>query len=119
MDSPEKEVDPLTISAFRKYIRERKRSKDKIVMLYPLDKLKLLSSNRKYKTHAVDPRSFVDADGYWNVYPIAIDRHHVYIVCHWCQEIHTHGNTNDTYDGHRVAHCKTINPGYIIQNFVD
>ena len=67
----------MTISAFRKYVREWKRTKDPVVILHSLDKLELLPPDRKCKILAVDPRSFVDAEGFWNVYPIAIDQHHV------------------------------------------
>lgn len=109
----------MTISAFRKYVREWKHTKDPVVMLHSLDKLKLLPPDRKHKILAVDPRSFVDAEGYWNVFPIAIDQHHVYIVCPWCREVHTHGNHNGEYEGHRASHCAKPgedrkHPGYVI-----
>jgi hypothetical protein len=112
----------LTISAFRKYVREWKRTKDPVVILHSLDKLELLPPDRKRKILAVDPRSFVDAEGFWNVYPIAIDQHHVYMVCPWCGEVHTHGNNNGDYEGHRVAHCfkegeDHKHSGYVIQKF--
>ncbi len=114
----------MTISAFRKYVREWKHTKDPVVMLHSLDKLELLPPDRRNKTLAIDPRSFVDAEGYWNVYPIAIDRHHVYIVCPWCREIHNHGNDNGDYEGHRVSHCSEEcedhdHSGYVILNFED
>lgn len=54
----------MTISAFRKYVREWKHTKDPVVMLHSLDKLELLPPDRKRKILAVDPRSFVDAEGF-------------------------------------------------------
>lgn len=111
----------MTIIEFKKYVREWKHSKDPIEMLVPLEKLELLPPEKKWKTHAVDFRTFVDAEGFWNVYPIAVDRHHVYIICPWFREVHTHGNDNGNYEGHRAAHCKSCerhkHPGYVIQNF--
>lgn len=112
----------MTISAFRKYVREWKRTKDPVVILHSLDKLELLPPDRKRKILAVDPHSFVDAEGFWNVYPIAIDQHYVYMVCPWCGEVHTHGNNNGDYEGHRVAHCfkegeDHKHSGYVIQKF--
>ena len=37
----------MTISAFRKYVREWKHTKDPVVMLHSLDKLELLPPDRK------------------------------------------------------------------------
>lgn len=107
----------MTITQFKKYIRKWQHSKDPIEILYPLDKLELLPPEKKWKTHAIDPRSFME-DGFCQVYPIAIDRHQVYIVCPWCREIHVHGNDHGRYNGHRSPHCKNYvprNPGYVIR----
>ena len=51
-----------------------------------------------------DSRSYL-LDGMWHVPPVAVDNIHVYVVCPFCGLIHTHGNTDDGYTGHRVAHC--------------
>mgnify|MGYP003303117638 CR=1 FL=1 len=63
----------MNISEFRQYARKWGKGKDPIKLLFPLDRLELLPANKKRKTHAVDHRSFMDSDGYWNIYPIAID----------------------------------------------
>lgn len=109
----------MTISEFRKYVRQWKHSKYPIEMLFPLERLELIPPEKFRKSLAVDPRSFVDSEGYWNVFPIAIDCYHVYIVCPWCREVHGHGNDNGNYEGHRAAHCKKYehhkHPGYVIR----
>ena len=99
------------------FLRDAKDKHDPIKILYPVDQLELLPADRKRKTYAVDSRSFVE-DGFWQVYPIGIDRYHVYIVCPWCKSIHIHGNDNGHYAGHRVEHCgdryKEHRNGYVI-----
>jgi hypothetical protein len=65
-----------------------------------------------------DKRSFVDNDGYWNVYPIAFNPAQVYVVCPHCGEIHMHGRGQEPefkYEGHRVTQCIVPNNnGYVI-----
>ena len=63
-------------------------------------------------------RSFLDGDGYWNVYPIGFNSAHVFVVCPHCGEIHLHGRGQEPeykYEGHRASQCLTgSNNGYII-----
>ena len=65
-----------------------------------------------------DNRSFLNGDGYWQVYPIGFNESQVYIVCPHCGEIHLHGRgekPNYQYEGHRTSHCiEHKNNGYII-----
>jgi len=65
-----------------------------------------------------DNRSFLNNDGYWQVYPIGFSESQVYIVCPHCGEIHLHGlgeKPNYRYEGHKVSHCNEHkNKGYII-----
>lgn len=96
------------------YKKSLKRKWNPITPLYPLERLELLPADKTRKTHAVDSRSFM-RDGFWQVYPVGVDQHHVYIVCPHCGEIHLHGHTVDGYEGHRVSHCKSgDNNGYWI-----
>ena len=99
------------------YIRETKKRYSPMKIIYPVEQLQLFPVDKKRKTHAVDCRSF-EKGGIWYVYPIGIDRHHVYIVCPWCKQIHVHGNVNGEFEGHRVEHCKDRNTanrnGYFI-----
>lgn len=98
----------MTVGKFKKTVREWKRTKDPVKMLVPLDSLELLPADKTRKTHAIDRRSFVDGEGYWNVYPIALDRYCVYIVCPHCHEIHVHGNDKGNYEGPRCPHCFSV-----------
>lgn len=50
----------------------------------------------------------------WVVYPIALTKVHVYVVCPFCGRVHKHGVVGDNYSGNRVAHCKEINGQYYI-----
>lgn len=95
----------MNISEFMQYAKKHGQGKEPVKLLLPLNQLELLPADKKRKTHAVDHRSFVDAEGYWNIYPIAIDNHHVYIVCPYCQKVHIHGNSKGQYEGPRCPHC--------------
>jgi len=65
-----------------------------------------------------DKRSFLDREGYWNVYPVAFNSAQVFIVCPHCGEIHMHGRGQEPefkYQGHRASQCLVCNnSGYII-----
>ena len=65
-----------------------------------------------------DTRSFLDDEGYWNVYPIGFNSAQVYVVCPYCGEIHIHGRGQEPeykYQGHRASQCLAgNNNGYII-----
>jgi len=62
--------------------------------------------NNKQIKLVKDNRSFISAEGYWQVYPVGFDYGHcVYIVCPHCGEIHIHG----AQPGHRLSHCNGIN----------
>lgn len=100
----------MNISEFKQYAKKWSKGKDPVKLLFPLEQLELLPADKKRKIFAVDHRSFVDAEGYWNVYPIAIDNYHVYIVCPWCQKVHIHGNDRGCYEGHRASHCWNDDP---------
>jgi predicted RNA-binding Zn-ribbon protein involved in translation (DUF1610 family) len=52
--------------------------------------------------------------GLWKVYPLAVDRHHVYIACPHCGKVHIHGANKDGYAGVRVPHCVYSKPNYEI-----
>ena len=106
----------MTIGEFRQYVKKWGKGQDPVKPLFPLDRLELLPAERKRKTHAVDHRSFIDSDGYWNIYPIAIDSFYVYIVCPYCQQIHIHGNDKGHYEGPRCSHCFTQAKNYKIVN---
>lgn len=84
--------------------------------LYPLQNLELLPGNKRIKRQVIDPRSF-KVDGRWQVYPIAVTRKQVYIVCPWCKGIHVHGGSADDCAGGRTSHCDVKpyeNDGYDI-----
>jgi hypothetical protein len=65
-----------------------------------------------------DKRSFLDREGYWNVYPIAFNSAQVFVVCPHCGEIHLHGRGQEPdymYQGHRASQCLAgNNNGYVI-----
>ena len=65
-----------------------------------------------------DKRSYLDDEGYWNVYPIAYNSTQVFVVCPQCGEIHMHGRGQAPefrYEGHRASQCPGCNNnGYII-----
>jgi len=65
-----------------------------------------------------DTRSFLDREGYWNVYPIAFNSVQVFVVCPHCGEIHLHGRGQEPkyqYQGHRASQCLAgNNNGYVI-----
>lgn len=98
----------MNISEFRQYAKRWSKGKDPVKLLFPLDQLELLPADKKRKIFAVDHRSFVDSEGRWNIYPIAIDNHHVYIVCPLCRKVHIHGNDRGCYEGPRCPHCFPI-----------
>ena len=69
--------------------------------------------NHKLIRLVKDSRSFVGDNGYWYVYPIAVDDLHSFMVCPYCGKVHVHGYSDDT--GHRVAHCAdNDNRGYFL-----
>lgn len=74
-------------------------------------------SNRSIRL-CKDNRSFLDSDGFWNVFPIAFNDAQVYVVCPHCGEIHLHGRGEKPeykYEWHRACQCLTCNNnGYII-----
>ena len=65
-----------------------------------------------------DTRSFLDGEGYWNVYPIGFNSAQVFVVCPHCGEIHMHGRVRELeyqYEGHRASQCLTgNNNGYVL-----
>ena len=65
-----------------------------------------------------DRRSFLDNEGFWNVYPVAFNSAQVFVVCPHCGEIHMHGRGQEPeyrYQGHRATQCVSPNnKGYII-----
>jgi len=81
-----------------------------------------LNSLETYKSKRIilvrDNQSFIDADGYWHVYPIGFNKSQVYVVCPHCGKIHLHGRGEGPdyeYEGHRARHCSdNDNNGYII-----
>lgn len=56
-----------------------------------------------------DLRSYQE-NGIWQIYPIAVSKHQVHIVCPYCGEIHSHGKA----DGTRIPHCHDNKPDYNI-----
>ncbi len=54
----------------------------------------------KRKVLVKDKRSH-QKDGVWCIYPIAVSKHQVHIVCPYCGEVHSHGRAGGT----RVPHC--------------
>ena len=70
-----------------------------------------------------DRRSFIDGEGYWNVYPFGFSSAQVFVVCPHCGEIHIHGRGQEPeflYEGHRVPQCLAHNNnGYIIKRGSD
>jgi len=66
-----------------------------------------------------DKRSFLDSEGYWNVYPIGFNSTQVFVACPHCGEIHLHGRGREPeyqYQGHRASQCLNRNSnGYIIK----
>ena len=65
-----------------------------------------------------DTRSFLDGEGYWNVYPIGFNSSQVFVACPHCGEIHIHSRGQKPeykYEGHRASQClNRNNSGYII-----
>lgn len=58
-----------------------------------------------------DKRTRLNKEGLYEVYPLAIDDKHVYVVCPYCCDIHIHGRFEDsdgTY-GSRSPHCRSKN----------
>jgi len=48
--------------------------------------------NSPYFRLAKDKRSFQDEEGLWHVFPIAVSKSRVFIVCPLCECVHVHGN---------------------------
>lgn len=74
-------------------------------------------ANRRQRI-AADSRTTTGADGVPCVVPFYVSASGVFIVCPYCGEIHTHGNGESGYTGHRTAHCMSADSaaGYIIRN---
>jgi len=74
--------------------------------------------NNKRINLVKDNRSFINNDGYWQVFPIGFNESQVYIVCPHCGEVHLHGRGKKPdyhYEGHRAPHCvDNKNNGYVI-----
>ena len=76
------------------------------------------SPNNKSIRLCQDKRSFLDNEGFWNMYPIAFNHAQVCVVCPHCGEIHLHGRGQKPdykYEGHRACQCINCNNnGYVI-----
>ena len=87
-----------------------------VVDISSLEEYRSLSN--KSKRLCKDNRSFVDGEGFWNVYPVAFNKEQVYVVCPHCGEIHLHGRGEQPdykYEGHRACQCLNFsNNGYVI-----
>lgn len=58
-----------------------------------------------------DKRTRLNKNGVYEVYPLAVDNKHVYVVCPYCYDIHIHGRVEEadgTY-GSRSPHCRSKN----------
>lgn len=95
----------MRFSEFNRLLKQKNRREEQIKLLFPLVKLYVFHpSNNKLIKLLEDPRS-VEFDGKWHIQPIALSDKHVYIVCPYCHEIHSHGNAGGLYEGVRVPHC--------------
>lgn len=104
----------MRLSYFKKRIKDR--YSPPVEVLIDLDSLeKYHPDNNKLIVLVRDSRSY-QKDGYWHIYPIALSRSQVYIVCPYCGEIHAHGNDKGGYEGFRVPHCHPREHDYCIDN---
>ena len=87
---------------------------------------KTFNDNEIYKGF-FDKRSWLDPEGEWHVFPIAINKHSVLVICPHCGQIHGHGRKDGSFYGHRVDMCSgalisknmykdAINTGYTIED---
>lgn len=73
-----------------------------------IDPAQIILTKQGHKKMATDPRSFQDEEGEWHIYPIAINKIQVVIVCPYCQHVHFHGKG----DGYRRPHCALVKDGW-------
>lgn len=95
----------MYFSDFKRYLRSQ-RFKQHGKLLVNLDDLEVFKwkGNRQ---SIIDRRSFDNPAECWHVFPVALDKTHVYIVCPYCGHIHLHGAGGGDYEGHRIAHCNS------------
>lgn len=103
----------MRFSEFKQYIRKWFFSGNVLINFEDLETYH--SQNDKRVLLVRDNRSY-QKNGIWNIYPIARDKHQVFIVCPYCGEVHLHGNNQGNYEGMRVPHCKRLieTPNYNI-----
>ena len=91
---------------FKKYAKSKRFSEKEGELFIDLNDLGMIEWEGGKKL-VIDGRSFDSPPGCWHVYPVALDKTHVYIVCPYCGHIHLHGAGGGDYEGHRIAHCNS------------
>lgn len=91
---------------FKKYVKSKGFSEKEGGLFIDLNDLGVIEWDGGKKL-VIDGRSFDSPPGWWHVYPVALDKTHVYIVCPFCGNIHLHGAGGGDYEGHRIAHCNS------------
>lgn len=93
----------MLFSELKKYVKSSMFVQNSGRLFIGLNEVGIVQCGRKKL--ATDRRSFDSPPGCWHVYPVALDKTHVYIVCPYCGYIHIHGAGGGDYEGHRTAHC--------------
>lgn len=91
---------------FKKYAKSKRFTEKEGELFIDLDGLGMIEWEGGKKL-VIDGRSFDSPPGCWHVFPVALDKTHVYIVCPYCGHIHLHGAGGGDYEGHRIAHCNS------------
>ena len=91
---------------FKKYAKSKRFTEKEGELFIDLNDLGMIEWEGG-KRLVIDGRSFDSPPGCWHVYPVALDKTHVYIVCPYCGHIHLHGAGGGDFEGHRIAHCNS------------
>lgn len=74
------------------------------------DESNIIKFKEKNVIKVEDKRTKLNKDGLYEVYPLALHRNQVYIICPYCNEIHLHGCAEGSIPGFRNPFCTSDKP---------
>lgn len=104
----------MRFSEFKRVLQQKYRQGGPIKLMIPLKELYVYPSSANNLIKLVSDNRSVVVNGRWRIQPIAVSDNSVYIVCPFCNEIHSHGNASGFFEGVRVPHC---NDPHIVENY--
>lgn len=69
------------------------------------DESNIIKYREKSTIKVKDVRTKLNDEGIYEVYPIAVHKKQLYIICPYCNQIHIHGDAKGTIPGYRNTIC--------------